>query len=156
MNKVLFEKYKIQFNFHLSVKKVELRHGLCSKVNYCNSHVVLWDFDNSELNDIKIELKRLQNKYNLSTIYILQSSEKNYHAYCFTPCDFTEVIHILSETRFIDKVYLRLGVARGYYTLRYSDKNNYKIKLIDSIVSSNKAISAHDITTNEYYTTNIK
>lgn len=158
MLKTINGKFQIIFDciIKLQFRKVEIRHGLCSKNYETDMHILLWDFDNDILESVIHELKRLQNKYLLPDIYILESSENHYHAYSFTARNLQEIIHILSDTKSIDIDYLRLGMARGYYTLRYSPKMNNRICIIGVLPSNvNYEMSPLDVTINEYYTTNI-
>lgn len=152
----LFRKYRIYFRKPISINRLEKRNGVCSQNLETGKHILLWDFDESELSAIAKELHRIQCKYALPTIYILQSSEGHYHAYCFCARLFREVIHILSDTVGIDIMYLRLGMARGYYTLRFSEKGGKKIHRVSSIMSKYPdEMSPEDVTINEYLTTNI-
>lgn len=152
----VFKKYQMFLDFNISFRKIAIRKGICSK-NYDNDkHMLLWDFDEVELWIIKFDLRYLQEKYKLPPVYIFESSENHYHAYCFVMRDLKEVIHILSDTATIDMDYLKLGVARGYYTLRFTPKGDKNVKLIHILKSSiNNEMSPMDITINEYYTTNI-
>lgn len=152
----LMGKYQIIMNGYIRFNKVQLRHGICSNHSTMDTHMLLWDFDKTEKYLIMRELQRIQTKYKLPTILILKSSENHYHAYCFANRSFKEVINILSDTQYIDEMYLRLGVARGYYTLRYSEKQGKPPELC-VVLKSFYPIEAKptDFTTNVYYTTNI-
>lgn len=155
MNLNLFNRYRLRIGFYISIKSTEFRNGVCSRKYNSDKHMLLWDFDESDFSNIINELHRLQAKYKLPTIYILRSSENHYHAYSFTERDLQEVIHILSDTNGIDITYLRLGMARGYYTLRYSEKKGKKISLI-AVLQSNypDEMNKTDVTLNRYITTN--
>lgn len=145
-------------NYQLKIylSKLEKRTGICSQ-SYKNSdkHCLLWDFDNAELEDIKLILTGIQFMYNLPEIRIVKSSANKYHAYCFCARSFREVINILSATPQIDMSYLRLGTARGYFTLRISERDSTKFELVDILKSGFiDEISPLDITVNEYLTSN--
>lgn len=148
----LFNKYQARFYF----SQLEKRQGICSKkFNNDDKHMLLWDFDNEKLDSIIQELLRMMIKYELPSIYILRTSISGYHAYCFASRTFREIIHILSDTRFIDMHYLRLGMVRGYYTLRYSARRDGQPKLIKILASAfENEMSPLDTTVNAYYTTN--
>ena len=144
----------IRLSFY--VKMLEKRVGVCSvKDTKEDSHILLWDFDNERLPVITKILFDLQLKYNLPSIYILASSANSYHAYCFTARLFREIIHILSDTSCIDMMYLRLGMVRGYYTLRISKRKADDFKLIKVLPSTYcDEMSPDRVSINEYLTTN--
>lgn len=88
-------------------------------------HILMWDFDGQNSVTVVSELKRLQKKWKLSNVYIFSTGLLNYwHAYCFTACDWAIVLHILAETKGLDQSYFKIGVIRGYFTLRYHPKRN--------------------------------
>ena len=147
---------KTQFRFYVSM--LEKRVGVCSQ-KYDNplEHIVLWDFDRFELLEIATSLKYIQTKYKLPNIMIVQSSSKgSYHAYSFTARTLREVIIILSDTPQIDMTYLRLGMVRGYYTLRITPrKKDSKFRIVKVLWSKYPdEISPLDVTTNKYLTSN--
>lgn len=146
-----------KYNFYAYFREVEKRQGVCSqKDDKTDCHMLLWDFDKTPIGTIIIELRLAQIKYKLPSIYIVQSSKGSYHAYCFTARTFRETINVLSSTPHIDLMYLRLGIARGYHTLRFSDRNDDKIQLVEILKSSYKdEMRANEITVNTYFTTNL-
>lgn len=147
----ILNKYQARFYF----SKVEKRHGICSKHSENEKHMLLWDFDNTDLENILQDLRYLIARYALPNVYVLQTSKSGYHAYCFSARPFKEVIHILSDTNSIDMHYLRLGMVRGYYTLRFSARQDGSPKLIKILESVYPAeMSPLDMTVNEYFTTN--
>ena len=144
---------KYQLRMYLS--RTEKRQGVCSKSFNDDNHILLWDFDNTAKSIIIRELKYIMKKYKLPSIYVLQSSTTGYHAYCFASRSFRETIQILADTNCIDFYYFKLGIIRGYYTLRFSKRQGQSPKLVKKILSNiPDEISPLDITTNEYYTTN--
>lgn len=142
--------------FGIYISRIEKRTGICSRVYEDNNqHILLWDFDNSDLITIKHSLRNSQIAFSLPTIYIIESSPKKYHAYCFASRSFRETIMILATVPEIDMEYLRLGVARGYFTLRISPRKNEQFKPALTLYSNNQnEISPLDITVNEYLTSN--
>jgi len=137
---------------------LEKRVGVCSqKFDRQNKHILLWDFDRASLDDITISLLRVQRQYKLPTVIIIQSSSKgSFHAYSFTARSFREVIHIIASVPEIDITYLRLGMVRGYFTLRITPRKhepNFKIVRILSSKYPDEMI-LDDMTVNEYLTAN--
>lgn len=150
--KITISNYQLRVYF----SRLEKRTGVCSqKFGEADSHMLLWDFDNANLSDISNSLYKIQRRYKLPPIYIIQSSPENYHAYCFASRSFREVISILSSTPEIDENYLRLGVVRGYYTLRITPRANEFFHTVKTLFSVNpQEMEYNDITTNEYLTSN--
>ena len=155
-------KINLPFNYQLRIycSQREEREGVASKIfKEEDKHILLWDFDNIKLNielaDIMATLINMQTQYNLPTIYVVSSSPTNYHAYCFTARSFREVIHIISATPQIDVRYLRLGMIRGYYTLRISPRKNDNFQLIE-ILESNlpDEVNPLDVSVSKYMTIN--
>lgn len=145
---------KYQLRIYLS--KLEKRAGICSQsYNKPDKHCLLWDFDNAELEDIKLTLIGIQFIYNLPEIRIIKSSANKYHAYCFCARSLRNVINILSATPQIDMEYLRLGIVRGYFTLRISERNDSEFGLVDILKTGFiDEMSPLDVTVNEYLTSN--
>lgn len=144
---------KFQARFYFS--RLEKRTGICSKESNGENHMLLWDFDNENFEIILRDLKHVMHKHNLPKIYILKTSQTGYHAYCFTKRSFRETIIILAETSCIDFYYFKLGIIRGYYTLRFSGRKDGKPVLIKTIPSVYPEEMSHiDMTINEYYTSN--
>lgn len=145
---------KLQFRIYFST--LEKRKGICSQKDTNEDlHALLIDFDNSELSDIVKSLRLIQIKYHLPTIFVLKSSPHSYHAYCFTARPFMKVIHILSDIPEIDKSYFRLGIVRGYFTLRITPRKGEKFGLIKTLASIYPPeMSPKGLTINEYLTSN--
>ena len=144
----------LELRFYAS--RLEKRTGICSqRADNTDSHMLLCDFDNAEINNLIYSLDSIQKKFDLPTIYIVKSSPTNYHAYCFCLRTFREIILILSSLPEIDESYLRLGVVRGYYTLRISDRKGEMFKAERTLISNFPDEMAFDeMTTNEYLTSN--
>lgn len=146
---------KLQIRFYISL--LEKRTGVCSQqFDNPDKHILLWDFDYASLTDIVLSLVAVQLQYHLPNIYIVQSSPDSYHAYCFASRTFREVVEILAATTTIDITYLRLGMVRGYYTLRItSRKNEPNLKTVEVLESSFiNEVNPLDVTINEYLTSN--
>lgn len=87
------------------------------------SHILMWDFDDVPLEDIKHSLKIVQARYLLSDIYILETKQnENYCAYCFTAVDWRRAVEILAATNYLDMKYLKWCLFRGRFTLRVGSK----------------------------------
>lgn len=147
----------LNLHFRVYFKRTHKRTGIHS-INFEDrkSHILLWDFDdNGSFGDIIKDLQIIQEVYLLPDIYIIKSSPKKFHAYCFAKRNFKQVLHILSASKYIDDLFLRLGCARGYFTLRISKRTYNDLKLVarlDGFVPDE--MSPLDISAGEFYTTN--
>jgi len=111
-----FKLWKWRIAFYFS--RVEEVKGVNSQTK-SGKHILMWDFDGVEnLEDLVLDLMRIQAMYKLPDIYLIQSSEGNYQAYCFKEVDFKTALHIVSASKYVDENYLRLSAYRGYFTLR--------------------------------------
>lgn len=122
---------RIRFGW-FSVEKLVKVTGINSNFDDENKyHILMWDFDDTPLDKIVDELLFVQHFWELPSIHIVSSSPEHYHAYCFSKQPTPVVLHILSATPSICKNYFKLGVIRGYWTLRISpEKGEFKKELI--------------------------
>lgn len=103
------------------------------------SHFLMWDFDGIDLYTVNQAIEYHVRTACLSNVYIFQSSvEGNYHAYCLSRVSWGEVISILALTPYLDQQFLKLGMMRGYMTLRFTDKLDSRITLAAIIESPYK------------------
>lgn len=131
------------------------RTGACSKIpERLDEHILMWDFDDVSLADVIMSLKFIQGHYTLPPIYIIETSPNRFHAYSFVAMSFRLVAMILLATPFIDEKYVRLGVARGYFTLRISERQDEQFRLARILGSDIPEVNPKLITMNEYLTSN--
>jgi len=151
--------FDVRLPIMLHIRRTAMRHGICSRIQGTNDrHILIADFDNVSLNELVHDLESLMIEFELPDIYIVQSSPNHYHSYCFTNRCLRDVVYILYGMKYVDIDYIKLGVARGYYTLRYSRKDNDNdMKIVHMIKSpyNDVEISPNEVTLNEYYTTNL-
>ena len=85
-------------------------------------HFLLWDFDGVELDTILEELAIVQETYVLPPIYVISTGKPGgYHAYCLHAAGWVETRTVIAATPSVDDKYLALGLARHYFTLRYTE-----------------------------------
>lgn len=127
--------YEIEVNFRF--RQQARRLGVNSNsFREPDRHMIIWDFDSvDDLRDCIDNLKMIQSTYDLPTIYLVESSVRKYHAYCFAKRTFKELLHILSGTPMICEDYLRIGAIRGYYTLRISEREGEQFRLVTTLAS---------------------
>lgn len=122
-------------------------------------HFLMWDFDNVPLQDVLNELHSKQEMYGLPAIYVVCSSVKgNYHAYCLAKRPWAQVVAILVQTEYLDQQYFKLGIMRGYFTLRWTDKRGSYISAVCTLESQfpNEATWAEMQNFERYYTRRVK
>lgn len=92
-----------------------------------NKHILMLDYDDLDFKEIVKDVKRLQRKYDLPTFYIFISSRRRrikYHAYCFTPLTFQELLQIVFDSK-ADFGFKSCLLKFGFATLRFSPKKRY-------------------------------
>jgi len=121
----------IRIHLSASVQRTTQVEGINSNLPD-GRHILLWDFDDNDINNVIDTMRDIQTRESLSNVYIVESSAKHYHALCFTPVSLTDAIIILSTTPDIDKNFVRIGLMRGFWTLRISPRraNMPKPKLV--------------------------
>lgn len=145
---------KLHFFFEISIQRKVI--GVNSQILNSDKHILLWDFDNISLSKVKKSLKKVQDEFALSNIYILKTSESSYHAYCFTAVSFPLAMYILASTPNIDQVFFKLGVMRGFWTLRISDRKGKKKEITQvAVLKSNipEDVKPEQVATVSYYWT---
>lgn len=108
------------FTFYIGLKRIEKVDGYNSMLPG-GKHFLMWDFDEIEFCNVKEELLRIQKKYRLPRIYLLNTGRALcWHANCFKALPWEECCSIIAATRGVDKKYVAIGILRGFFTLRYS------------------------------------
>lgn len=112
---------------------IALNHSV--KVKGVNSklpdyrHFLMWDFDDKGLDDVRWALQQVQKDYKLSKIYLVNTGlDRHWHAYCFKRHSWGKTLDILASTFYLDQMYFKIGVIRGYFTLRYQSKRDRDFK----------------------------
>jgi len=110
--------------------------GVNSKLPNGN-HILMWDFDNMYLDEVKLSLRLTQMEYNLPKIYILRTSlPDNYIAYCFDSCTWSTARAIVGSTIGIDENFYKWGIFRRRFTLRVGKKAGVLPKLVKVLHST--------------------
>jgi len=118
----------LNFRFYIALTHSVLVDGVNSKVGEGN-HFLMWDFDDKSEEEVKAALVDVQKRYKLPRIFLINTGLPFYwHAYCFKGMSFADCVHILASTKHIDKVFLKIGFLREYYTLRFSPKKGRDFK----------------------------
>jgi len=99
-------------------------------------HYVFWDLEKCTLKQAEETLKKIQQKYDLSHIYIVSDSEGSYRAWCFSKVIFKTYLHILLDTEYVDPLFFKYTVKRDKATLRVSNKIRRPCQKIVSVLQS--------------------
>lgn len=114
----------------LTVARIAKVIGVNSMLENGN-HILMWDFDETPLEEVERSLKIVQARYGLSQIHICRTKvPDNYVCYCFSQHDWRRTCEIIGQTPNVDWQFFRFGVYRGHFTLRVTPKNDRQIKLV--------------------------
>jgi len=95
------------------------------------NHIIMWDFDDVPLDNVRYALRVVQTRYWLSEIIILKTKEPDsYNAWCFTSVSWEKAIEVVAATAFVDWGFFRYSVWRYHFTLRTSPKNGRDSKVV--------------------------
>lgn len=100
-------------------------------------HILMWDFDDSWDSTLYSTLGAIQKRFALPRIDILATGKQgHYHAYCFYSTAWPDALRILASTKGLDQQFFRLGVLRGYWTLRIVEKNGFRFRRLPPLEST--------------------
>lgn len=142
---ICVERGPFQFLFRLTWSAK--RTGIISEVEG-GEHILMWDFDDVPFENVWHALTLVKQKYDLSTIYLLRSSEKgdHFHALCFDEVPWPQAVIIVKDTMGVDDAFWKIGVLRGYFTLRITPKRGERPPYtIAQIGRMPKIIAAEDL-----------
>lgn len=92
-------------------------------------HFLMWDFDDKEEKDVREALVKVQQVFRLPQIYLLNTGLPTFwHSYCFKSLPWGDTLRVLANTEGLDQVFFKIGVIRGYFTLRYTPKGKRAFK----------------------------
>ena len=119
--------------FFMMLARYQKIEGINSQVNGNNNkHIILWDFDYIDLEEIKKSLLRVQKLNSLSNIYIYSDNGKSFHAECDTIVSFRRLLSIYIQTDHLDYDFFKYCVLNRKSVLRTSRKEGREqLKLID-------------------------
>jgi len=96
--------------------------------------IIVLDYDNLPLEEVREDVKRLQRNFGLPTFYIFSSSPGNYHAYCMTCLKFHEVMVIAFASK-SDRNHKNFLLYNKISTVRITRKKGKpsKIRFVEKI-----------------------
>ncbi|MBW2559877.1 MAG: hypothetical protein JRE40_03360 [Deltaproteobacteria bacterium] len=96
------------------------------------NHILMWDFDDKTLDQVRYSLKIVQDQYKLPNIYICNTGKENhYNAYCFFRVPWQLAMEIVVSTPNVDLQFFKYSVYREHFTLRISEKEGRDWRLVD-------------------------
>jgi hypothetical protein len=99
-------------------------------------HIVLFDLENCSLQQATESLRYVQEKYDLSDIYVVSDCENSYRAWCFSKADFVTYMKILLDTKYLDYNFLYYTFKRRKATLRTGRKKGRPPQKVVSVLRS--------------------
>ena len=109
------------FRLNFSITAITKTWGVNSLLEN-GKHILMWDFDDEKLGDVVAGLRQIQLRYGLPEVRIMQTTEKNFHAYCFKQVDFRKAVEIIAATSGVDWGFFLFGCLRQKFTLRVGEK----------------------------------
>lgn len=104
-------------------------YGISSKADQYE-HVFMMDYDGYGLESVVNHLKLIQQEFNMSNIYIIESTN-GYNAICLDTMALSLIYQIGNDIYSIaDKDFVKYGFERGYYTLRF-DEDKRLIRVLE-------------------------
>ncbi len=110
------------WRFYVALTRSKRVKGVNSKLPDGN-HFLMFDFDDKDPGEVEVCLARLQKQFLLPRIFLINTGLPGYfHGYCFQKHSWAGTLFILATCPLLDPVFFKIGVIRGYFTLRYSKK----------------------------------
>lgn len=98
--------------------------GICSNTED-NKHVVFVDFDYKSYSTVYHTLSDMQNSFNLSTFYIINSLH-GYNAFSLTKMKIEDIEKMLKIYKEIDPLFIKLAIEkRGFFVLRMDKDKSF-------------------------------
>lgn len=114
MKLLLRDKYLFIFKFRILQNGVVGVRSDCAK----GKHVFFLDLDNVNPRWLVEEIPKFQKKHEMADIYLIQSSETNFHLVELTQRTLGEVIDLQRDFGISNENYQAFSVRRGYWVLR--------------------------------------
>lgn len=122
--------------------KFSLVVGTITQVQGINStlkedgHIVMWEFDETDLFLVRVWLRESQWRHHLPPIYVSQSHPGGgYHAYCMVRLPWLKTVEIVAGTEGVDSGYVSMCAMRGHWTLRLTDKGQGAPEWVETLDS---------------------
>ena len=87
-------------------------------------HIIMFDLEDCSLEEAKETLRNVQQKYDLSDIFIVSDAERSYRGWCYSKVDLKTLLKILLDVDYLDYNFFYYTVKRRKATLRTNNKRN--------------------------------
>ena len=99
-------------------------------------YIIMMDYDRTEYQWVKDEIKYLQRQFKLGSFHLFESSEGSYHAVCFDKLTMVMYRNILLSSSVDENyAYIPYRYGRKLWTLRLTDKKGTSVKYKEQIIS---------------------
>ena len=112
-----------EFTFFVMLSETQTLEGITS-LQPDGKHIIMWDLEGCTLQEAIETLRKVQQKYNLSHIFIVSDAEGSYRAWCFSKVDLNTFLKILLDTDYLDWNFFYYTIKRRKATLRVNNKKN--------------------------------
>lgn len=123
------------FTFFMMLAKTQTLEGMSSLLPN-GKHMPMWDLEGCTLEQAEDTLRKVQQNYGLSNIYIVSDLKGSYRAWCFSQVDYKDFRRILSNTEYIDEWFFYYTVKRQKATCRTNNKKNRLSQQVVSVLES--------------------
>jgi len=142
------------FRFYFGFYRFQKVKGAISRLP-SGDHILMWEFDDVDEDRLKSVMKTVQTLYKLPDIYLINTGIPNHwHCWCFKKVTWGEALKIIASTPHVDHLWFVSGVARNYFTLRYTPKIGRELKPAIILKSRRREdISPYDLRFQSIYIT---
>jgi len=117
------------------ISKTQTLRGITSTANKKEHlHYIFWDLEDCTLNEAEQTLRKVQEEFLLSNIYITSDKDRSFRAWCFSQRKWLDYLHILLHTEYVDYGFWIWTVRRGEATLRISKKEKRDYQNLISVL----------------------
>jgi hypothetical protein len=132
-----------RFTFFTMIARSQQMEGVTSRVydkdgKPTNFHYPMWDLEGKNIEETKKTLKKVQNRYSLSNIYLTSDNNgKTYRGWCFSVVTFETYIKILVDSLSVmDYGFFYYTIKRKEATLRLSQKEGRPFQTCTDVIES--------------------
>jgi hypothetical protein len=131
-----------RFTFFGMLARSQKIEGVTSQVFDKNgkpteNHYIFFDLEGATLETIKKILKKIQQRYGLSNIFITSDNNKTFRGWCFSIVSFETFLKILIDCKeIVDYGFVQYTFKRKEATLRLSQKEGRPLQNVVTVVES--------------------
>jgi len=126
---------KFGHTFFMMFAKTQTLEGVTSLLK-SGKHIVMFDLEDCTLKQAEETLRNVQEKYDLSDIFIVSDKERSFRAWCFSFVELKTFLKILLDVDYLDYNFFYYTVKRRKATLRLSNKKNRPKQELVSVLKS--------------------